>query len=178
MSQTKNTKNSYNQTFKGLADFVTLLVGLAKSAVGSGTEATPAWAQKPQAQEVTPVLAEDAPQTTGTFKRKTYYTPNETPAYDKKGMLTATGTTPKPGYTVAVSPDMLKSHGGTLKTGDLLEIGGKQFRVEDLTNESLKGTVDVYMEEVSPDTKGLEQDVPFKVVGRNKEGLKYNISED
>lgn len=110
------------------------------------------------------------------FDRVTYYTPRETPAYNIDGveqMLTRTGTTPQPGYTAAVSPNLLKEQGGSLQMGNLVQLGGRTYRIEDVTNESIKNTLDIYRDKNYRGV-GLKRNVPYEVVGRNTEGLKYN----
>lgn len=106
------------------------------------------------------------------FSRMTYYTPVETPSYNGQ-MLTATGTNPVPGYTAAISPNMLKSRGGARQMGDIVEVNGKLYRIEDLTNESILDTLDIYQ---NPDYtgSGLLKDVPYKFVKRDTSGLRYN----
>lgn len=119
------------------------------------------------------------PPAQGNFGRVTYYSPTETPAYDVNGikqMLTRTGTNPKPGYTAAVSPNMLREQGGSLRMGDLVQVGDRTYRIEDVTNESIKDTLDVYRH-TPEEGEGLKQNVPFRVTGRDTKGLKYNFKE-
>jgi 3D (Asp-Asp-Asp) domain-containing protein len=101
-------------------------------------------------------------------ERLTYYLPT--------GAKTATGTTPKNGYTLAVSPDMEKvaSQGSVLRFDN-----GFEGRVEDRTNKRLKGTVDVYYDSKEQATypKGMEKNVPFKILRYDPSGLKYNYGK-
>ena len=97
--------------------------------------------------------------------RLTYYLPT--------GNLTSTGTTPKGGYTAAISPDLEKS----IPFGSLIKLpNGQTVRVEDRTNKRLKSTLDIYYpnKEVATYPQGMANKVPYQIVGRDVTGLKYN----
>jgi len=86
--------------------------------------------------------------------------------YGATGNLTATGTTPEAGRTAAVSPDLLE----LLPYGTLIQLpDGSIYRVEDRTADSISSTLDVFSE----DPRGLQRNVPYSVVGKDMEGLRY-----
>jgi 3D (Asp-Asp-Asp) domain-containing protein len=100
------------------------------------------------------------------FGRVSYYLPT--------GGLTATGTTPVSGYSAAISRQLL----GDIPMGSLIKLpNGNVVRVEDLTNEDIKDTLDLFYstnDEATFPEKGLMRDVPYSVVGRDTTGMKYN----
>ena len=103
--------------------------------------------------------------TATTIDRLTYYLPT--------GKLTSTGTQPRGGYTAAISPDLEKS----IPFGSLVKLpNGQTVRVEDRTNKRLKSTLDIYYpnKEVATYPLGMENNVPYQIVGRDISGLKYN----
>lgn len=108
----------------------------------------------------------DAAKNLQKFGRVTYY---------KTGDLTTTGTKPKAGYTAAISRDLLN----TVPMGSIIELeNGHRYRVEDRTADKYKGvpirsTLDVF--ETNPAKgQGLDRNVPYKIVGKDTSGLKYN----
>lgn len=119
-----------------------------------------------QAQELMPASTPTpTPQPSGTFARATHYQPTGNP--------TSTGTIPQPGRTAAVSPDMLDQVPyGTL----VLMPDGIIYRVEDRTADDLTGTIDIFGEQPLVDQfpYGKSENVPFTIIGKDTEGLKYN----
>ena len=107
------------------------------------------------------------------FGRVTYY--------QKTGNLTSTGTVPKPNYTAAISRELKK----VVPMGSIIELpDGTRFRIEDLTAEEIENketgertpirdTLDLFRDQPG-EGEGLQRNVPYKVVGRDTAGLKYN----
>ena len=96
------------------------------------------------------------------FGRVTYYKPT--------GGLTSTGTVPKPNYTAAISRELKN----VIPMGSIVELpNGSRFRVEDLTNERIRDTLDLFREQPE-EGEGLQTNFPYKIVGRDTAGLKYN----
>jgi 3D (Asp-Asp-Asp) domain-containing protein len=100
------------------------------------------------------------------FDRLTYYLPTGNP--------TSTGTTPRSGYTAAISRQLL----GDIPMGTLIQLpNGQVVRVEDVTDDDILGTLDIFYNNPQEATypQGMERNVPFNIVGRDTEGLKYNF---
>ena len=150
----QNVKNIINESGGGLSDL------FAKQPLPTPV---PTPSVTPVPLPTPPVSPKIVPRSL--FKRVTYYLPT--------GSSTATGTTPKSGYTAAVSPDMLDR----VPMGSLIKLpNGKIIRVEDKTNKRLKDTLDIFYntkdEAVYP--KGMERDVAIEIIGRDTSGMKYN----
>jgi len=112
--------------------------------------------------------ATPTPTQRNTFGRVTYYLPT--------GNLTATGTVPTPNYTAAISRELKK----LVPMGSIIELpDGKRFRIEDLTAEADKlgkpilNTLDLFREQPEPG-EGLRTNVPYRIIGRDISGMKYN----
>jgi len=117
----------------------------------------------PISEGLSPSLPTSTPTPEQTFGRVTYYLPT--------GNLTATGTTPVPDYTAAISRELKEK----IPMGSIIELpDGSKYRIEDFTASKIKNTLDLFRKEPKKG-EGLKTNVPFKIVGRDTTGLKYNF---